>query len=184
MTGSDRDHSQIFNFFTPSEREEYFVTESLQMKNTLLTRCWIRWAASLTMIFTAVTVVADDSQLIAVIAGTGPQGEGSAAARTARDQLAKRSVELLPVLLIAMDTPNPVAANWYRTIFEDIVAREQLSDDTVWPLQFLHEYVSDAKRRGRPRRLVLALIASLEPDFKTLWLPERLTDPEFRIEAV
>ena len=154
------------------------------MNNTLLTRCCIRLAASLTMIASAVTALADDSQLIAVIAETGPQGEGSADARTARDQLAKRSVDLLPALLIAMDTPNPIAANWYRTIFEDIVARERLRGDTEWPLQFLHEYVSDAQRRGRPRRLVLGLIDSLESDFKIQWLPERLTDPEFRIEAV
>lgn len=155
-----------------------------RMNNTLLTRCCIRLAASLTMIASTVIAVADDSQLIAVIAESGPQGKGSAAAKSARDQLAKRSVELLPALLIAMDTPNPVAANWYRTIFEDIVAREQLRGDTEWPLQFLHEYVSDAQRRGRPRRLVLGLIDLLEPNFKTQWLPERLTDPEFRIEAV
>lgn len=154
------------------------------MNNKLLTHCWVHWAASLTIISAAVNVVADDSQLIAVIAETGPQGERSAAAKTARDELANRSVELLPELLIAMDTPNPVAANWYRTVLEDIVARERLRPDAAWPLPFLHEYVNDKSRRGRPRRLVLGLIDSLEPDFKTTWLPERLTDPEFRIEAV
>jgi hypothetical protein len=144
----------------------------------------LRLIASLMILSGPATGVADDSQLIGVISETGPQGQGSAAAITARDQLAQRSVALLPDLLIAMDTPNSVAANWYRTIFEDIVAREQLRGDPEWPIQFLHEYVSDTTRRGRPRRLALRLIDSLQPDFRTHWLPERLTDPEFRVEAV
>ena len=43
--------------------------------------------------------------------------------RKARDELARRGVEILPQLLAAMDTSNVVAANWYRTVYEEIVAR-------------------------------------------------------------
>lgn len=126
----------------------------------------------------------DDQELLAIIAETGPQGTGSPAARAARDELAQRDVEILPSLLLAMDTSNPVAANWYRTVFEEVVARELQESGTNWPIEFLKMYVSDPQREGRPRRLVLSLIVRLEPDFRNQWLSERLTDPEFRREAV
>src|SRR5262245_49552142 len=121
---------------------------------------------------------------LAVIARTGPQGAGSAAARRARDDLARRGVEILPQLLAAMDTSNVVAANWYRTIYEDIVVRALSRSDVAWPREFMNEYVSDAGRAGRPRRLVLALLDRLEPEFSEKWLPTRLEDSEFRYEAV
>ena len=47
--------------------------------------------------------------------------------------LAKHGVEILPQLLVAMDATNPVAANWYRTVYEEIVARELSRDGTNWP---------------------------------------------------
>lgn len=121
---------------------------------------------------------------LAVIAKAGPQGAGSAAARAARDELAKRGVEILPQLLDAMDTPNVVAANWYRTIYEDIVGRARTQADVAWPREFMKEYVGESRRAGRPRRLVLALLDRLEPGFSEGWLPTRLEDSDFRYEAV
>lgn len=126
----------------------------------------------------------DPARDLAVIAKAGPQGEGSAAAKVARDELAKHGVEVLPKLLVAMDTSNAVAANWYRTVYEEIVARELARDGTKWPIEFFKEYVSDSKRVGRPRRLVLGLLDKLEPTFRASWLPTRLDDSEFRYEAV
>ena len=126
----------------------------------------------------------DPSPHLNIIAKTGPQGEGSAAAKVARDELAKHGVEVLPKLLVAMDSSNAVAANWYRTVYEEIVARELSRDGTKWPVKFFKEYVSDAKRVGRPRRLVLGLLDKLEPAFREGWLPTRLDDAEFRYEAV
>lgn len=121
---------------------------------------------------------------LTVISQVGPQGAGSAAAQVARDELGKRGIEILPQLLIAMDTPNIVALNWYRTIYEQIVAEAQSRQNVVWPVEFLKDYVSDSKRAGRPRRLALTLIDRLEPQFSDGWKPSRLTDPEFRFEAV
>lgn len=83
-----------------------------------------------------------------------------------------------------MDTTNPVAANWYRTIFEEVVARERSAGETDWPLQFLKQYVSHPERQGKARRLALNLIDDLEPGFRKQWLATRLTDHEFRGEAV
>jgi hypothetical protein len=126
----------------------------------------------------------DVAARLAVIAKVGPQGAGSAAVRAARDELAKRGVEILPQLLSAMDTSNVVAANWYRSIYEEIVERGLTDKETVWPIKFLKEYVSDVRKSGRPRKLVLALFDQLEPAYRTQWLPTRLDDPDFRSDAV
>jgi hypothetical protein len=126
----------------------------------------------------------DVAARLAVIAKVGPQGAGSAAARAARDELAKRSVEILPQLLAAMDTSNVVAANWYRSIYEEIVERGLSQKETVWPVKYLKEYVSDARKSGRPRKLVLSLLERLDPDYRAQWLPTRLDDPDFRSDAV
>src|SRR5690348_8694050 len=71
------------------------------------------------------SAAADDTVAtqIAIIAKVGPQGTGSAAARPARDELARCGVDILPQLLAAMNTSNVVAANWYRSIYEEIVER-------------------------------------------------------------
>jgi len=124
------------------------------------------------------------ASLLATIAEAGPQGVGSAAARTARDELAMCDIAVLPALLEAMDTDNFVAANWYRTVYEEIAARESARPEPVWPKEFLRQYVNDVRRQSRPRRLVLALLDRLQPGFSATWLPTRLDDPEFGGEAV
>ena len=146
----------------------------------------MKWIAGCLMLvgLSALETPYDPGRDLAVIAKTGPQGEGSAAAKVARDELAKHGVEVLPPLLVAMDTANAVAANWYRTVYEEIVARELKRDGAKWPLEFFKEYVSEAKRVGKPRRLVLGLLDQLEPPFCDQWLPTRLDDAEFRYEAV
>lgn len=124
------------------------------------------------------------AQWLATIANVGPQGVGSGAAREATDELSKRGIEILPALLTAMDTGNFVASNWYRTVYESIVAREFAKPDAAWPREFLKQYVDDVRRHGRPRRLVVGLLDRLEPGFSDGWLPTRLDDPEFGYEAV
>ena len=121
---------------------------------------------------------------LAAILRVGPQGAGSTEAGVARNKLSKRGLEILPPLLNALDTPNPVAANWLRTIFEDLVETASGQKNTDWPIDFLKQYVSETEHAGRPRRRVLRLIDELEPNFSRSWLPTRLTDPEFRFEAV
>ena len=146
----------------------------------------MKWIAACLMLVSLVALTSADDPVrdLAVIAKTGPQGAGAAAAKVARDELAKHGVEVLPQLLVAMDTSNAVAANWYRTVYEEIVARELSREGTKWPVEFFKDYVSDAQRVGRPRRLVLALLDKLEPEFRNRWLPTRLDDSEFRFEAV
>lgn len=121
---------------------------------------------------------------LALIAQVGPQGQGSAAARQARDRLALRGIEFTPQLLVALDTPNIVAANWYRSIWEDIVARELQRPDPRWPLAEFKTFIQDERHQGRTRRMVLNLIERIEPGFTRVFLPARLGDVEFRNDAV
>lgn len=124
------------------------------------------------------------AEQLASIGRVGPQGAGSAVARKARDGLAKRDIAILPQLLAAMDTPNAVAANWYRTIYEEIVARAFSRSGTAWPLEFLKDFVGDKRHAGRARGLALGLLDRLDPDFRKQWLPQQLDDPEFGYEAI
>ena len=127
---------------------------------------------------------ADVTRLIAVIAQVGSQGAGASEARLARDELAQRGVDILPALIVAMDTRNVLAANWYRTAWEAIVRRESKQPEVAWPVAFLQEYINDAARLGPPRRLALALLDERQPGFSATWIPTRLADPVFGYEAV
>lgn len=130
------------------------------------------------------TVDAAVVQEIATIARVGPQAAGSHDARQARDGLARRGTEIVPQLLDAMDTTNVVAANWYRTIYDEIVARELSRPMPKFPIDALRAYAADADRQGRVRRLVAKLLDRLEPGFAAKFVPTLLDDPEFRADAV
>ncbi|MGE3778551.1 MAG: hypothetical protein AB7F89_15300, partial [Pirellulaceae bacterium] len=118
------------------------------------------------------------------IARVGPQGSGSAAARDARQRLAQLPADQLPRLLPWLDTDNVVAANWYRSAFDAIVAREMARPAPHWPLEDLKAFVQRREGEGKARRLVLTLVDRLEPGFRGRWIPDQLDDPEFRQEAV
>lgn len=124
-----------------------------------------------------------DRQL-AVISAVGPNAQGSQEARIARRQLAAQEPEILPRLLEAMDTDNIVAANWYRTAYEEIVNRELARESPNLPLGALREYVRNEEHRGRVRRLALDLLNRMDPDFGRELVASLLDDPEFREDAV
>lgn len=129
--------------------------------------------------------VADEiDEQLRVINRAGPMGAGSAPAREAAQQLSARGVEILPRLLTAMDSENVVAANWYRTAYETITRRELAKPSPKFPVKKLRQYVGEAQHRGRPRRLVLALLDQLDPTFRDTFIPTRLDDTEFRNDAV
>ncbi|MGD9723033.1 MAG: hypothetical protein AB7O59_17320 [Pirellulales bacterium] len=137
------------------------------------------------ILLAALPAPADDiAAQLAAIAKVGPLGAGSTAARAACDQLSTASATELPRLLVAMETPNPVAANWYRAAYEAIVARELAAPRPQFPIPELQSFVRDSKRGGRPRRLALALCDRLQPGFAVAVIPEFLDDPEFRDDAV
>jgi len=118
------------------------------------------------------------------IGAVGPLGQGSAQARKACNELANGGPERLPRLLAAMDTPNIVAANWFRAAYERIVARELAKPVPNFPRDELKSFVRDSRHQGRPRRLALALVDRIEPTFSQTLIPTLLDDVEFRDDAV
>jgi hypothetical protein len=146
----------------------------------------MRFTSAILLVIGIVPIVsADDFDAdIADIRAVGPQGVGSAAARKAARRLAESGPQVLTPLLVAMDTDNIVAANWFRTACANIVTRELEKGEPQLPVEFLREYVNDTRRQGRARRLVLELLDRLDPQFSTAWVPTRLDDPDFRDDAV
>ena len=125
--------------------------------------------------------VDDDLQVIALV---GPGGKGSRAARVARDRLVAQGTGVLPRLLNAMDTDNIVAANWLRTVYEEIVGRELKKPKPKLPLATMCDYVRNPKRQGRVRRMLLNFVDARIPNFRRELIPMLLDDPEFRSDAV
>ncbi|HWB12689.1 MAG TPA: hypothetical protein VG826_25915 [Pirellulales bacterium] len=126
----------------------------------------------------------DIAQDIARIAHAGPLATGSREARQARDRLSRHGADVLPRLLGAMDTTNVVAANWYRTVYEEIVTRELSRPEPKFPLEDLRTFAGDPRKQGRVRRLVVNLLDRLQPGFAAGFVPTLLDDPEFRADAV
>jgi hypothetical protein len=133
----------------------------------------------------ASSAAADDIETwFGAISQAGPQGSGSAAARVASQSLAGQDTSILPRLLSAMETGNPVAANWARSAFETIVERELATSDRDFPTTTLQAFVADPRRVGRVRRLALTLCEQLDPGYTKRIVPTMLADPEFRQDAV
>jgi hypothetical protein len=121
-----------------------------------------------------------DVRLRTIAAG----GQSSAEARRAARELATGGIDILPRLLAAMDTDNIIAANWYRTVYEQVTRRELENSAPNFPLQFLRDFVREPGHQGRSRRLVLGLLDRLDPDFRDSFFAGQIADAEFRNEAV
>ncbi|MBI83961.1 MAG: hypothetical protein CMJ81_12245 [Planctomycetaceae bacterium] len=126
----------------------------------------------------------DIDSLLEIVAQAGPQGANSSSVRAASEELTQHGVEILPQLLTAMDVPNIVAANWYRTVYEQIISREFQKSQPEFPVLLLQQITRDSRWQGRTRRLVVRLVEKLAPGYHRSILPTLLDDPEFRSEAV
>ncbi|MFP6649182.1 MAG: hypothetical protein VB817_06960 [Pirellulaceae bacterium] len=133
----------------------------------------------------ALTIAADEvADAIQVIAKTGDQARGSESAAAAVRRLTEENISLVPRLLSAMDTPNIVAANWYRQAYEIIIENELGKENPRIPVELLKEFVLDRKHQGRVRRLAWDLLDRVEPGFRQAETPRLLDDPEFGSDAV
>lgn len=126
----------------------------------------------------------DPGSLLKNLGRAGPDSPGTPEMANSREKLVRLGSRVLPQVLQAMDTPNIVAANWYRTVFDDIAAKELAAAQPVWPLEDFKAFVQMRERQGRARRLVLDLLERIEPGYREKLLPTLLDDSEFRQEAV
>jgi hypothetical protein len=108
----------------------------------------------------------------------------SAAARAAWDKLVARGPAVLPRLLEAMDTPDPVVANWLGTAFDRVADADLQAGGAHIDAAALLAFARDARRRGRARRLALDLVERVRPGTRGRLLTGWLDDPEFRDDAV
>jgi len=83
-----------------------------------------------------------------------------------------------------MNTPNVVAANWYRAAFERVVARELADPRHRLPIEDFKQFVRQQNHSGRARRLALTAVDRLDPKFGPTLIPTLLDDREFRDDAV
>jgi hypothetical protein len=126
----------------------------------------------------------DIEELVARVRAVGPEAARSAEARAARDALARCGPDAIAALLVGMDTPDTVAANWLRSAFDEVVDRAMKADPASLPTAELRRYVLDARRQGRVRRLALDVLTKLDPAAPANLIPPLLDDPEFRRDAV
>ncbi|GIW81725.1 MAG: hypothetical protein KatS3mg105_3532 [Gemmatales bacterium] len=110
---------------------------------------------------------------------------GSDDARAAWKKLVAIGPAALPALIDAMDTPDTVTANWFRTAFDRIVQNElKKNRGKNLDVGLLLAVVQDRTRQGRVRRLALEIVEELRPGTTKSFLSGWLDDPEFRYEAV
>jgi hypothetical protein len=128
---------------------------------------------------------ADIDGQLKILAKVGSQGAGSAEAREARRKLAADcGADALPQIFLAMDTKNIVAANWARSVYEEVVRRELAKPEPKFPVSFVQEFVRDGRHEGRPRRLGLELLNRIDPKFGPAIVPTLVDDAEFRDDAI
>src|SRR5262249_26912643 len=111
-------------------------------------------------------------------------GPGSPAARAAWDKLVQLGPSVLPNVLVALDTPDTVAANWLRTAFDRILDRALQTARKQIDVDALLAFAQDPKRQGRARRLALDVVEQLRPGTRERLTPGWFDDPEFRYEAI
>lgn len=130
--------------------------------------------------------VADDVDAVdlARLLAVGDNAKGSAAAREASRELITAGPDILPRLMTAMDDANPVALNWCRVVWDEIVAAELAKPDPQLPVDLFREYVREASHPGPARRMVLDVLDTLKPDERPSLIPTLVDDPEFREDAV
>ncbi len=130
----------------------------------------------------------DESPLksdIAKIQSVEGLGAGHAAALQAVQQLQQQDAEALMPILQALETANPLAANWLRNAFETIAARTEAQGAEL-PVAQLLDFLEDRSKRPRSRRLAFEWIRRVDPEQASKLIPGFLNDPsdELRREAV
>ncbi|MFO0819169.1 MAG: hypothetical protein U1A77_14580 [Pirellulales bacterium] len=160
------------------------TTNSTLCDRRMPTWCW--WIVSLVLLGTWSNETQGDAldDDLKIVAAVRPNAVGSEPAQAAVERLKRSGPEAVPRLLVALDTTNVVAANWLRTVLDDVAARESTRPAAEWPVADIEKYVQDPARPGRARRWALHLLDRLTPGFSNAWIAKQLDDPEFRGDAV
>ncbi|MCA9009460.1 MAG: hypothetical protein KDB01_06920 [Planctomycetaceae bacterium] len=140
------------------------------------------------LLTTAITcaVRADEtSEAIAVLRDVQPGSTDSAAARAAVQKLTTGGAQTLMPLLHGFRQATPLAANWLRNAFEQLVEAETKAGHKL-PQQELEAFVGDQEQSPQARRLVYETLKRTDPGIEDRLIPGMLLDSsaEFRRDAV
>lgn len=133
---------------------------------------------------TSKTVPADEvADSIKLLQSVEPGGKGTGAARKAVESLAS-SGAMLPVLK-GFKGSSPLAVNWLRNAFEEIVTSEKAASMPL-PIQELKAFIADRSESPVARRLAYETLRDQDATVEDQLIPEMLLDPspEFRRDAV
>lgn len=129
--------------------------------------------------------LADVSESIAAIQAVGPRGAGHEAAVDAVRELQAADASALVEILNALNTANPLAANWLRSAFESIADRT-LETGSEFPVDDVFAYFNNRENNPLSRRLAYEWLLKVDPQLESQVIPEALDDPsgEMRRDAV
>ena len=113
---------------------------------------------------------------LAAICQVDQQGKGHAQAAEAWSQLAQANAGQLNLMLGALDTANPLAANWIRTVV-DAVAERELARTGRLPLADLEGLVLDRSHGPKTRELAFVWLVQADHAARERLLPGMLNDP-------
>ena len=125
------------------------------------------------------------SDSVNVLQNVQPGGKGTNTARQAVDQLAMAGEPALLPVLKGFSGSNPLAVNWLRNAFEEVVTT-QLKGGKSLPADALEAFVLDRAQSPTARRLAYETLRSQNADLEAKLIPDMLLDPspEFRRDAV
>lgn len=128
---------------------------------------------------------AETAPLLARLRTVGKEGAGNVEAAQAWQELVKLGPAALLDTLAALDTADPVAANWLRSAVDAIADRELAAGRSL-PAARLEIFVKDTRHAGPARRLAYEWLVRVDASAPGRLLPNLLQDPgqELRRDAV
>lgn len=150
-----------------------------------------RIVSSAVLLFAAATGVssmcdaADVPAAIQVLRSVEPGGVRTEPARKAVSSLVESGSDALIPILKGFTGASPLAANWLRNAFEEIVAAQTAAGKAL-PAKELEAFVLDTKQAPVARRLAYETLRSADAAIEARIIPGLLLDPgsEFRRDAV
>ncbi|MFO1000924.1 MAG: hypothetical protein U0936_11320 [Planctomycetaceae bacterium] len=125
----------------------------------------------------------DVADAVKLLQSVEPGGKGTAAARKAVESLAS-SGAMMPVLK-GFKGSSPLAVNWLRNAFEEIVEANKKATKPL-PADELKGFITDRSESPVARRLAYETLRDQDATVEDQLIPEMLLDPsaEFRRDAV
>ena len=139
-----------------------------------------------TVCFWIASAAGDEISLsVKVLQSVAPGGKGTASARNAVQSLAGSGEKSLVPVLQGFQGASPLAVNWLRNAFEEIVESERAAGRQL-PAAVLEEFILDRDQSPVARRLAYETLKGQQPEIEDRLIPDMLLDPspEFRRDAV